>query len=256
MNTYKRLQDSLDFRAVGIGQGDTIQESGCTPFLQKNTIHIWSARYVDLDRHYQVLSSVITPKEHKKAFTFRKSADTRRYILRHGMVRTILSNYTHHEPELLRLLTNKNGKPELDPQCGYSDVSFNLSHTSDMVLIGVARMHRIGVDVVKMDPHYPYDTIAGYMFTPAEKAFMQSTEPDLRCQIFFRIWALKEALLKATGGTVMMMKDTDVSEIMQETFPSCCCAMKPQNIRSGFFIYRFDSGHRHHSVIAAGVREQ
>jgi len=88
------------------------------------------------------------------------------------------------------------------------------------------------------------------------KKHFQSTEPDLRYQIFFRIWALKEALLKATGGTVMMMKDTDVSEIMQGTFPSCCCAMKHQNIRSSFFIYQFDSGHRHHSVIAAGLREQ
>ena len=91
-----------------------------------------------------------------------------------------------------------------------------------MILIGVTRKHRIGVDIVKMDPSYQFQHSAEYILTPAEKAFMQRTEPAMRYQIFFRIWALKEAILKVNGGTLTMMKNTDVSEIIQDVFSSPC----------------------------------
>ena len=45
---------------------------------------------------------------------------------------------------------------------------------------------------------------------------MQSIEPVLRYQIFFRLWAIKEAVLKATGSTLSLMEKTDLSGIIED----------------------------------------
>jgi len=245
------LQDSVQCKIVSMGQEDTPQEFGFSPFLQKNRIHIWSVGYDDLQQHFKNLSSVISPQERHTASTFRNSVDTRKYILRHGILRIILGNYTHNDPDLISLLNGKNGKPELDPEGGYTDVSFNLSYTSEMILIGFTRKHRIGVDIVKMDPSYQFHEIAEYILTPAEKSFMLGVEPAQRYQVFFRIWALKEAILKATGGTLMMMKNTDISACIQDVFSSSDSSMKFHYTNPPFSIWQFNSGPGHHCAIAA-----
>jgi len=247
------LQDSVQCKIVSMEQEDALQDFGFSPFLQKDRIHIWSAGYDDLQQHFKSLSSVISPEERHTASTFRNSVDTRKYILRHGVLRIILGNYTHTDPDLISLFNGKNGKPELDPEGGYTDVSFNLSHTSEMILIGFTRKHRIGVDIVKMEPYYQFHEIAEYILKPGEKAFMQRIEPALRYQVFFRIWALKEAILKVTGGTLMMMKNTDMSDIIQDVFSFPCCSMKYLNTHRPFFIWQFNSRPGHYGAIAADL---
>ena len=249
----KLLQDSLRCIVIGVSQEGTLQAEGFPPFLQKNRIHIWSALYRDLDRHYKVLSCITSHEERYAASLFRNTADSRKYVLRHGLLRIILGNYTHHDPEGVSFSTGKNGKPELGPQSGYAEVSFNLSHTSEMVIIGITRSQRIGIDIVKMDPSYQYHDIAEYVLTPAEKAFLQRIEPARKHQAFFRIWALKEAILKATGDTLSMMKDTDTSDVIQQgcTFP--CCSLKFRKSLPPFFIWQFSSGPDHCGAVAAEI---
>jgi 4'-phosphopantetheinyl transferase len=245
------IQGSMQCKVVGIGQAGPLQPFGFPPFLEENRIHVWSAGYEDLDRHFRILSGVISPEERHTATTFRNSADAKKYILRHGVLRIILGDYTHQDPELVSLVKGKNGKPELDPQGTYADVFFNLSHTSEKILIGVTKKRRIGVDIVKMDPAYTFHDSAEYILTPAEKAFMRRIEPALRYQVFFRIWAIKEAILKATGGTLALMKNTDLSEIIPDILFSPGNSMKYLETHPPFFIWQFTSAPGHYGAIAA-----
>jgi len=249
------VPDSLQCIIVDVGQEESIKPDGLLPFLQKNRIHIWSAGYEDLHRHFKVLSGAISPEERYSATTLRNSADAKKYILRQGVLRIILAHYTHQDPELVALVKGKNGKPELDPQGSHADVFFNLSHTSEKILIGVTLKHRIGVDIVKMDPAYTFHDSAEYILTPAEKAFMRRIRPDLRYQVFFRIWAIKEAILKATGGTLALMKMTDISEIIPDLLFSPDNSMKYLETHPPFFIWQFTSAPGHYGAIAldAGI---
>ena len=151
---------------------------------------------------------------------------------------------------MVPLKTGKNGKPELDLKRDHTDVSFNLSHTSEMVLIGVTRKHRIGIDIVHMDSAYRFHDTAEYMLTPAEKAGMQRIEPVLRYQIFFRLWAIKEAVLKATGSTLSLMEKTDLSGIIEDIMGTSEYTMKYQDMKQSFFIWQFTCGSDHHGAIA------
>jgi 4'-phosphopantetheinyl transferase len=249
----KFLRGSLQCNVFGVGQESTRQAAGFPPFLPNNGIHAWSALYRDLELHYEILSGTTSQEEQYAASLFRNDADSRKYILRHGLLRIILGNYTHRDPERVSFSTGKNGKPELVPHGGYTVVSFNLSHTSEMVIIGIARTKRIGIDIVKMDPLYQYYDIAEYILTPAEKAFMQGVEPAQKHQAFFRIWALKEAILKTNGDSISMMKDTDTSDIIQKGFSFPCCSLKYRKSLPPFFIWQFRSGLDHCGAIAAEI---
>jgi 4'-phosphopantetheinyl transferase len=250
MHTDNRFWDAVQCNVIEIGQEDALPARGFLPSLGQNSIHVWSARYEDLDRHFRDLSEVISRKEQETASTFRTSADAKKYTLRRGIVRNILAHYTHNTPEMVSFSTGKNGKPELDPDRASAEVSFNLSHTGEMVLIGVTRKRRIGVDIVKIDPSYRFRETAEYMLTPGEKAFLKSIEPALRQGVFFRIWAIKEAILKATGSTLALMETTDLSEIIEDLLRSPKYSMKYLDAHPPFFIGQFTSGSGHHGAIA------
>ena len=109
-----------------------------------------------------------------------------------------------------------------------------------MVLIGVTKKRRIGVDIVKIESSYRFHDHAEYIFTPGEKACLQKIKPELRFQVFFRIWALKEAILKATGNTLAMMEKTDLSEIINDVLISPEYLMKFLGTHPPLFICQFN----------------
>jgi len=254
MHTDNLFGDSVQCTVLEIGQEDPLTVCRCPPGLEKNSIHVWSARYRDLERHFRILSDVISQQEQETASTFRRSADAKKYVIRRGIVRSILAHYTRHTPEMIAFITGKNGKPELDPQGAHADVSFSLSHTSEMMLIGVTKKRRIGVDIVKMDPSYKFHDSAEYLLTPAEKVFLKSIEPALRYQVFFRIWAAKEAVIKATGGTMALMKTIDLSEIIEDILFYPEYSMNYLDTPPPFFLWQFtsESGHLGAIVVDAG----
>jgi 4'-phosphopantetheinyl transferase len=248
MHTNNLLLHSVQCNVIDILEGTSLQAYRFPPFLKEDSIHIWSARYGDLERHSRILLNGVNREEQKTASAFRNSSDANKYLLRHGLLRIILAHYTHEKPEMVPLKTGKNGKPELEGV--HTDVSFNLSHTSEMILIGITKKRRIGVDVVKIDPSYRFHESADCILTMGEKAFLRKIEPDLRYEIFFRIWTLKEAILKATGSTLTMMKKIDLSENIQDIIFSPDYLMKFLNTHPSFFLWQFKSGPGHRGSIA------
>jgi 4'-phosphopantetheinyl transferase len=119
-----------------------------------------------------------------------------------------------------------------------------------MVLIGVTKKRRIGVDLVTMEPSYRFQDIAEYMLTPAEKTFLKRIEPAQRYQVFFRIWAAKEAVIKATGGTMALMKTIDLSDIIEDILYSPDYSMNFMDTHPPFFLWQFTSGSGYLGAIA------
>lgn len=224
-----------------IGREDPRPVCGCHPGLGKNGTHVWSARYEDLECHFRILSDTISQKEQETASTFRKPSDAKKYIIRRGIVRCILAHYTGHAPEMLSFIIGENGKPELDAESTCGEVSFNVSNSGESFLIGVTRKRRIGVDIVRMNPSYQFQDTAEYLMTPAEKVFFKSMEPALRYQGFFRIWAAKEAIIKATGGMLTHMRTTDLSEIIDDILYSPDYSMNFLDTHPPFFLWQFTS---------------
>jgi 4'-phosphopantetheinyl transferase len=219
--------------------------------INRGMIHVWSARYSTLDRYYPLLSGLISPAEMLNAAGFKKPSDTRRYILRHGLVREILGQYTNKDPANISFVYGRSGKPDINPEGTFPDLRFSFSRTEEMVCIGITLKSEIGLDIVKIQPRYSFSAISNYLFTPDERRWIGHVVPDQRPFRFFRIWSLKEALLKATGGDVQTMKETDVSPVMTDAFLDGFYTMNLGETDQKCFIHESGCGVGHHGALAA-----
>jgi len=191
---------------------DTV--SAITPVPEGGEIHEWTVFYRDLDDDYEILSTVISHDERQVAMQFKKTTDARDYTLRHGYLRLVLGRYLRTDPARVPLVTRENGKPGIVLPEGTSPLSFSISHSREMVALAVAARFDVGIDIVQPDERYPVQETMDYLWSPEERTEIRKVPADRQRQVFFRAWALKEALLKARGGTAMMMRETDISEII------------------------------------------
>jgi phosphopantetheinyl transferase len=79
-------------------------------------------------------------------------------------------------------------------------VDVNLSHTEDVLVVGVSLRGRIGVDVERADR--PIATSAGMLARfcgPGERAVLATLPPSDRVEHTVRLWTCKEAVAKADG---------------------------------------------------------
>jgi 4'-phosphopantetheinyl transferase len=96
---------------------------------------------------------------------------------------------------MVEFLRTDKGKPYL-PRC---DIHFNLSHSGDWALLAVAKAELIGVDVEAVSTARDLIGIAENYYHPHEFAQLQMLAGAAQNDLFYRLWTLKEAFLKATG---------------------------------------------------------
>ena len=80
-----------------------------------------------------------------------------------------------------------------------ASVSFNVSHGGRHGLIALAPGGRIGVDVEECDADRDLEGIAKRVFTPSEQAELARAGSAVKVRLFFDMWTMKEALIKALG---------------------------------------------------------
>ena len=99
-------------------------------------------------------------------------------------------NIAYREDMLVR---GEHGKPALRE---YPDIRFNLSH-ADGIAACIVSEHECGIDCERVREYRP--NVARRVFTPEELAVFESTSESERDLLFFRLWTLKEAFVKAVG---------------------------------------------------------
>ncbi|WP_158380574.1 4'-phosphopantetheinyl transferase family protein [Candidatus Endolissoclinum faulkneri] len=121
------------------------------------------------------------------------------YIVAHAMVRSVLANELGVDPRDFRFVRGRYGKPTALLGGTKAAISFNLSHTKGMVVVGIAPKNiDLGVDVEnklrKIDL-----SIANHYFAPSELAWIMAQSASDQASAFMALWTLKEAFIKATG---------------------------------------------------------
>jgi 4'-phosphopantetheinyl transferase len=78
---------------------------------------------------------------------------------------------------------------------------FNLSHCNGLVACALSHEVPLGVDVEPVDRSAPLD-LAEHYFAADERAWLFGLPATQRQLGFFRLWTMKEAVIKATGKGV------------------------------------------------------
>lgn len=151
----------------------------------------------DLLEHYR---SLLSDEELRRESRFVFARDRRRYLVTRALVRTVLSRYGPTPPAAWRFTTNPYGRPDVDnngdPERA---LSFNLAHTSEMVLLGVTHGGPIGVDIEDVRHERAPLDVANHFFAANEVASLNALPPAARPERFFAYWTLKESYIKARG---------------------------------------------------------
>lgn len=164
--------------------------------LADDELHFWTARLdVPPARLVQWLA-LLSTEERTRLERFHFPVHRHRYAAAHGQLRLILSSYLSLSPDELQFAVSEYGKPYL---LNGGDLSFNLSHAGEQMVVGVVRGRAIGVDIEQIRPEAATTEIALNYFAAAEQSAFQAVPDAQKPQAFFAAWTRKEAFIKAVG---------------------------------------------------------
>jgi 4'-phosphopantetheinyl transferase len=169
--------------------------------LSRDEIHLWLAYYDEIeDRRMRLHQALLNDAEKAQHLKFHFERDRRRYFATRVLVRTVLSRYAPVRPERWIFAANAYGRPEIaNAGMPISDLSFNISHTNGLIVLGVTRGRQLGVDVENIRARGVSIEIADRFFSPIEVAALAEVASELQQDRFFEYWTLKESYIKARG---------------------------------------------------------
>ncbi len=167
--------------------------------LLDHEIHLWSFSLEQSPDSLSALAKLLSAEEQARSGRFYFERDRRRFIAAHGFLRRLLSRYLPTSPEQLRYVYGARGKPALSQTGGHRRLCFNLSHSGELALCGVAYDRELGVDIEKIRPLDDLDSLARHFFSAAEYEQLQALPDAQRSEAFYLCWTRKEAYLKAGG---------------------------------------------------------
>lgn len=167
--------------------------------LAADIVHLWHADLSPNPALEKKCSMVLTNDEHRRANRFQGETLKRRFVLCRGQLRFLLSNYLSIPAASIEFDTGKHGKPFLADHMAINDFVFNVSHSGDSALFGVATGGALGVDVEFRKKINDFEGLVNRCFGDNEKRYWHSLEQSRQQHDFFRIWTCKESFIKAVG---------------------------------------------------------
>lgn len=167
--------------------------------LDLGLVHGW-CRATDA-REYERYRATLSNDELVRCDRFHLDRDRHDYANAHDLLRRTLSRYDALPPDAWRFHATAHGKPVLAPEpCPSVPLTFNLSHTHQIVACVVSRGAAVGIDVERVDRVPDTMSIAARFFSARETATLQDRASGHdRALRFIELWTLKESFVKATG---------------------------------------------------------
>ena len=173
---------------------------GVAPADRVRVIHVDLAP--DADREAEAVRW-LDPCEKERLRRFRIDRPRREFALCHAALRANLCHLLGCTNERLSFGFGEHGKPFALVAGQAAPTSFNLSHSAGHGLIAFASRgrpgKRIGVDAEVRRPDRDFDGIGERVFGVEERAALSAARGEDKVRLFYRLWALKEALIKALG---------------------------------------------------------
>ncbi|PID77903.1 MAG: hypothetical protein CSB21_02930 [Deltaproteobacteria bacterium] len=160
---------------------------------------IWKCQVSKLKKDMEFFAGFLSSDEVKKARSLKIENDRLLFIISRSILRFLISGYLEKEPDKICFSYGDKGKPEIILSKDEPYFSFNLSHSGDIILICFSKFSHCGIDVEKFRKIKNFKLIVQKYFHSEEKDFLNCLPRNLQEDMFFKIWTLKEAYIKAHG---------------------------------------------------------
>jgi 4'-phosphopantetheinyl transferase len=181
-----------------------LSASTCRPdlVLSSDQIDLWFlftnqvTMATELTARYR---DILTEQERQQEQRFYFAEDSHRYLLTRALVRTVLSRYIPFAATEWRFEPSAYGRPTITNDYeAVRSLSFNISHTNDLIVLAVTCDGAVGVDVECVRREITLEVASRY-FSPTEVAALQSLPAERQRRRFLDLWTLKESYIKARG---------------------------------------------------------
>ena len=157
---------------------------------------------VDLTQNKEREAYAVTwldENEQQRSNRFLFERPRREYTLCRAALRVGLCSRLGCNNSQLAFGTSKYGKPFGLVDGIVAPIPFNVSHSGKYGLIAYARQGRLGVDVEERNTRINLNDLSEAVFSPDEQADYALARGNEKIHLFFTLWTLKEAMIKALG---------------------------------------------------------
>jgi 4'-phosphopantetheinyl transferase len=179
-------------------------------------VQLWLARLGEcsgaLERSSQ---ACLSDAEMAHCARFTDPADRHRALLARLLLRWALSHGYPLSPAGWRFTRNHQGKPALAWPA--LPVTFNLSHSGDLVVCALGWHCELGVDVEQIAPRDRLLALARRFFSADEYARLGGLSGAAQREVFYDIWTAREAYFKALGCGLAGFSDPESSAVAATT---------------------------------------
>lgn len=151
--------------------------------------------------------AVLDEEERARAARFVHAHDRHQFIAAHALLRLLLQHVAGRPASTWRFTSSSHGKPALHADHRLGRLAFNISHTRGAVACAMTLDHAIGVDIEEVQRRGRLIEIADAYFAPDELVTLRATPAAAQRAVFFRLWTLKEAYIKAHGDGLSLPLD-------------------------------------------------
>jgi 4'-phosphopantetheinyl transferase len=142
---------------------------------------------------------VLDDGERARAAAFLSPRDRQRFTVAHGVLRILAGRELKTRSAALSWTPGRYGKPELASP--WSGLHTSLSHSGDMIAVAISTARPAGVDIQQLVPGLDTAGLAARFFPADEAGYVAAGhDASVRADRFARLWARKEAVVKAAGG--------------------------------------------------------
>ncbi len=159
--------------------------------------------HVDLasqaDREARALA-LLDDEEKARWRRFPVAAARRRFALCRAALRVSLAERLGCSNGRLSFGYGGYGKPFALVDGRRAAIGFNVSHGGQHGLIAIAENEWLGIDVEERALRRDLDGIGRMVYGPAERRMLAVAAGSRKVHLFYRLWSMKEALIKALGS--------------------------------------------------------
>lgn len=168
--------------------------------LSDDEVHLW---LVDMNNVTSPSVStqwqhLLTDEEQCRMQRFHQTEKQQQFVVGRVALRLIL-NALLNKPSAqdITFAKSETNKPFLlnNPQ----GIQFNLSHSGNVILIAVTRGKQCGVDIEAINTSRDVLKLAEFYFHKKEYAALRHCDKSPDVMLFYKLWTLKEAFVKADG---------------------------------------------------------
>ena len=124
----------------------------------------------------------------------------RDFALCRAVLRVSLCERLGCENPTLSFGYGEHGKPFAKVDGVRAEIGFNVSHSGRHGLIAIAAHDYLGVDVEERVAQRDLEGIGSLVYGPVERQLLAAAAGRVKVDLFYRLWSMKEALIKAVGA--------------------------------------------------------